>query len=218
VRVEQREYNKSVTAGDRRLIRRFMMTRLILGLGCCVLFLSAHGGARADTGDPFKLTLSEGYYYGQSGPPVDRVFRVRTGFPRTFYVTVINISSSTQEFYGDVASSGYSSIIFEITDGAGKTNVVRRKKDPRASSATAFSHLNPGESKYFEIKLNEEEWENAFKLYREGARRVKVRAIYDNNSSKIYSDYYEVIIVDSGGGQGEESSAKTESPTVLMSK
>jgi hypothetical protein len=138
-----------------------MMKRLFYFLLILILFLGLATDARAYS-DSFKLKISTGYYYGQQGEPVDRVFRVRTGFPKTFYVTVINISSNTQEFYEQAASSGYSSIVFEISDEHGNSNVIRRKKDTNASGAVISSHMNPGESKVFEINLNEDEWENVF--------------------------------------------------------
>ena len=182
-----------------------------------LVYVNPAGDVRASDG-PFKLKVSTGNYFGPQGEPVDRIFRVRTGFPRTFYVTVTNISSSSEEFYGQVASSGYSSIIFEISDETGNSNEIRRKKDPNASGAVAFTYMNPGESKVFEINLNEDEWENAFKLYKKGARRLKVRAIYENDFKRIYSDYYEVIIIDPAWKSGEKAGTKKEESSVLMSK
>ncbi len=188
-----------------------------VGLCCFVFFLGGARAAQAYT-EPLKLTVTAGYYYGQQKEPIDRVFRVRVSFPRTFYVTVKNVSSSAQEVYGEVASSGYSAISFEIRDEAGNTNVVRRKKDSNASTAVASAYLNPGEEKVFEIDLSDDEWENAFKLYRKGSRKAKVRAIYQNDFKTIYSEYYEVVVIDAPVDPKAQAGEVQEPGGVLVSK
>jgi hypothetical protein len=167
----------------------------LLKLICLAFLLAAATDARAYS-DSFKLTVSED---GRHGEPADRVFTVRGGAAATFYVILTNTSSSAQLFYGQVANSGYSSIVFELSDEAGNSNMIRRKRDLGSSGAVASTYIQPGESKVFEIDLNENEWENLFNLYRKGARRVRARAIYENDYKKICSEYYDVILTDAAG-------------------
>jgi len=187
-------------------------------IACFMFFFCVIGDGRVFA-EPFQLKISADYpVYGAE--PVDRVFKVRARFPLIFYVTAINVSSSGQFFYLQVASSGYSSISFEVTDEEGNLNIIRRKRDPNASSMIGSAYLLPGEKRVFDISMNENDWEGVFKLYREGARRMKVRAIYDNEPRKIYSEYYELIFIDIFGQQEKKPAANSNdgiSP-ILMSK
>jgi hypothetical protein len=165
-------------------------------VGWCVFFLGAAGPARTFS-DSFKLTVSIGDKDGRHIEPADRVFKVPSGIPTTFYVTATNTSSSMERLYEQAADPGYSSISFEISDEAGNTNVIRRKKDLSASGAVASIPIQPENKKVFEINLNEDEWENVFNLSKKGARRLRGRAVYENDFKKIYSEYYQLIIIDS---------------------
>jgi len=171
---------------------------LMFWVGCSIFFFGAAGDARAYS-DSFKLTASIGYKDGRHITPADRIFRVRTDVPNTFYITITNTSSSMEQLYMRASDSGYSSISFEISDEAGNSIVVRRKEDRNASSSVASTPIYPGEKKVFEINFNEDEWDNVFNLYKKGARHLKGRAVYENDFKKIYSEYYELIMIDSDG-------------------
>jgi hypothetical protein len=152
---------------------------------------------------------------------MDRTFRVQGNYPPSFVVIVTNTDSSTQEFYEQAASGGYSSISFEITDENGNSNVVRKKRDPGASSMVTSTYLKPQEKREFDIQVDEDTWENAFKLQKQGARKLKVRAIYDNNGSNIYSEYYYIEMADVSGAprtQEAESGSDSSAGSVLISK
>jgi hypothetical protein len=198
------------------------LKRLFLGFVCFVLVVGASREVRAQEG-PFKLKVSMNF---NEAEPLDKTFKVRAGSPKTFYVIITNISSSAQPYYGQSEDTGYSSISFEITDEGGNTNVIRRKRSASVSGAVTSTYLKPGEKQVFDILLNDEEWDNCFKLYKEGAKRARVRAIYDNESKTVYSPYYDVILVEGSGiptkadreKEEKEKEEKASSSSVLVSK
>lgn len=139
--------------------------------------------------EPLKLEIASNYYGDYVEPP-DRVFKMRGKYPNWFQVIVVNTSSYSQVFYENEADEGYSSISFEITDENGASNVVRKKRDPDATSVMTSTYLDPGEKRVFNILIKEDTWEGAFKLYKQGSRKFRVRAVYKSNFKTIYSDYY----------------------------
>lgn len=193
----------------------------IFGVACLVCgVLSLSSVCRAE--EPFKLKVAM-KYEGRYVEPLDRTFRVPGTYPPSFQVIIINTSSSfaSQSFYEDASSGGYSSISFEITDENGNSNVVRKKRDPRASESVASTHMSQGEKRVFDINLDEDTWENAFKLQKQGARKFRVRAIYDNNGREIYSEYYDLEVIDPSGARGTQESNKKDASgvaPVLISK
>jgi hypothetical protein len=170
--------------------------------------------------EPLKLKIVMNYM-GHYTEPLDRTFTVRGKYPGSFQVIVTNTSSSSQSFYESAASGGYSSISFEITDEEGNSNVVRKKRDPNASSAVVSTHMKPGESRAFDIFIEEDTWEGAYKLQEQGARKFRVRAAYDNNGSTIYSDYYNLEVVELSDATGRRESGQDNSSdrsSVLVSE
>ena len=168
----------------------------------------------------FSLTIGTNSFRGPL-EPLDRTFRVRGDYPPSFVVTVTNTDSSAQSFYENASSGGYSSISFEITDEFGNSNVVRKKRDPGASTTVTSQYLQPQEKKMFDILVDPNTWDNAYKLHKQGARKFKVRAIYDNNGSAIYSEYYNLEVIDSSGAQATQESSNNSASSVgsvLVSK
>jgi len=196
---------------------RFLRILLVLFLVCAGVSLT-------------QLCMAEGifslkigmYRFGSYSQPLDRVFRIKGEYPTSFQVIITNMSSSAESFYENAASSGYSSISFEITDEKGNTNVVRKKRDPYASSTVTSQYLRPGEKRVFDILIEEDTWENAYKLQKQGARKFKVRAVYDNNSTtSIYSEYYDLEISDAYSSSSKKESSQSSSSNgsgVLVSK
>jgi len=169
---------------------------------------------------PFTLKIAINSSHGPV-EPLDRTFEVQERYPSLFQVIVTNTDSSAQQFYENASSGGYSSISFEITDENGKSNVVRKKKDTDASSTVTSTYLNPQEKRVFGIRILEDTWENAYKLHKQGARKFKVRAIYDNNGSAIYSEYYNLEVTDSSSATETEESSQgvaSSGSSVLVSQ
>jgi hypothetical protein len=52
----------------------------------------------------------------------------------------------------------------------------------------------PGMTKEYEIVMTEGEWNNAYKLRKQGATKFKARVAYKNGFTTIYSDYYTLIL------------------------
>jgi hypothetical protein len=108
---------------------------------------------------------------------------------RPIKVILKNIISSSQKFSTDLASQGLELITFEMTDECGNSNGVTKKIDAQVSRAQRYSYIGPSQMKEFEIVLTEGEWNNAYKLAKQGATKVRARVSYKNSSSIIYSDY-----------------------------
>ena len=182
---------------------RFLRVSLVLLFVCALASLAQVCMAK----ETFKLRIGM-YYAGGYEEPLDRTFNVRGNYPSSFQVIVINTDESAQPFYENATSGGYSSISFEITDENGNSNVVRKKRNVDDSSMVSSKYLKPLEKRVFDISIDEDTWENAYKLHKQGARKFRVRAIYDNNGSKIYSEYYDLEVIDSSGAPGAQSTDK----------
>jgi len=149
--------------------------------------------------EPFEISIrffsESGYFENIYYEPRNKIVKVRqTHGVKPVKVVVKNISSKTQRLVIDQTSKGLDLITFEITDERGRNNVVSKKVDAYASRSEGYNYLGPGETKEFEIVLNESEWNNALKLLKEGATKVKARATYKNGSEVIYSDYYTLVL------------------------
>jgi hypothetical protein len=94
----------------------------------------------------------------------------------------------------DQATKGYGLISFEVTDEHGNNNVVTKKIAVDQTTSEGYKYIGPGKTKEFEIRLTEGEWENAFKLVKLGAAKLRARACYKNASTVIYSRYYTILL------------------------
>jgi hypothetical protein len=127
-------------------------------------------------------------------PPANTIKVKGTAYVKPLKVIIKNISSSTQRLDIDTADEGLGQILFEITDEKENRNIVTKKVDLGKSQSRAYRLIGAGNTKEFEIRLNQGEWENAFKLVQEGASRLRARAVYKNGSTSIYSDYYTIVL------------------------
>lgn len=96
--------------------------------------------------------------------------------------------------YWKAEAGGIASLSFELTSEQGETFVVRPKKKPIRSGQVISDYLPAGETFYKVILADMNTWENIPVMEEGQSKKYKVRAIFDNNSSNIYSDYYTVIL------------------------
>jgi hypothetical protein len=173
-------------------------------IGVMVLVLLGISQAPAHASDAFEVKIlvynESGYYNGIYYAPSNNIIKAKNNGPiKPLKVAVKNISSRTQRLNisrrlnADETSQGLDAISFEMTDEHGNKNVITKKVDTIQSSSQGYNYLNPGETKEFEIIMSEREWNNAFKLAKQGATKVKARASYKNGSDVIYSDYYTIL-------------------------
>ncbi|MFH1799239.1 MAG: hypothetical protein ABH891_00130 [Candidatus Omnitrophota bacterium] len=155
--------------------------------------------AHAD--EPFEVKIlvfeETGYYDGIYYAPANNIIKIRNNGPiKPLKIALKNITSQTQRLNisrrlsADETSQGLDAITFEMTDEHGNKNVITKKVDAIQSSSQGYNYINPGETKEFEIIMSEREWNNAFKLSKQGATKVRGRASYKNGSRVIYSGYY----------------------------
>ncbi|HPN72875.1 MAG TPA: hypothetical protein PKZ41_02650 [Candidatus Omnitrophota bacterium] len=155
-------------------------------------------GPIALAADPFELTIQLFYEHGEDKniyyESINPVIEIGGGPVRPFKVVLKNTSSSPQPLNIDLAQKGLGLLTFEITDESGNKNVVSKKPDPILSKSESYIYVAPGKTKEFEIILTEREWNNAFKLIKQGSSKVRARASYKNGSKMIYSDYYTLVL------------------------
>lgn len=165
---------------------------IVLLVFVCILHVAAYAE------DSFKLTIQflagPGSDYEIYREPVRNVVRGSSyGYGKPFKIVLKNVTSSTQSLVVGGADKGLGLITFEITDDKGNSNVVTKKIDVSQSRGEGFNYLSPGKAKEFMIALSEQEWNNVFKLARQGPTRLSARATYKNGSTVIYSDYYTIL-------------------------
>ena len=173
-------------------------------IGVMILVLVGVSQTPARASDAFEVKLlvfkDSGYYNGIYYAPPNNIIKARNNGPiKPLKVAVKNISSKTQRLNisrrlnADETSQGLDAISFEMTDEHGNKNIITKKVDTIQSSSQGYNYINPGESKEFEIIMSEREWNNAFKLAKQGATKIRARASYKNGSDVIYSDYYTIL-------------------------
>jgi hypothetical protein len=167
-------------------------------IGATILVLMGLFQAPAYAGDPFEIAMQifqdTGYYNSIYYAPPNNIIKVRNDGPvRPLKVVLKNVTSSTQHLNTDLSSQGFDLITFEMTDERGNNNVVTKKIDLSRSGAQGYDYIGPGKTKEFEILLTEREWNNAFKLTKQGATQLRARVSYRNGSNVIYSDYYTIL-------------------------
>jgi hypothetical protein len=112
---------------------------------------------------------------------------------RPFYVNIKNTSDKSQALYTR-GEHDLSSIMFEVEDEKRNKNILKKIIPVTRSNMDIYQYISPGDIRKFKIEIDEDEWNNAFKLYKKGARKLRARAVFLNGSKKIYSEYYEIII------------------------
>ncbi|MFA6599508.1 MAG: hypothetical protein WCU74_00650 [Candidatus Omnitrophota bacterium] len=155
--------------------------------------------APARAGKNFQLVLqvfySEGYYQGIYYRPGSNVIRIREDDPvRPWKLVLKNITATSQRLNVDLASAGLYLIAFEVTDDRGNKNLITKKISAMDSKASRYEYIGPGRTKEFVIILTEREWNNAYKLEKQGASKLRLRASYKNGNEVIYSDDYTILL------------------------
>ena len=141
--------------------------------------------------EPFKVSIAV-LHHGKFVKPIGNVITMTDPYA-PYEVIVKNISSLSQKLYSNSAR-GSGAITFEVYDEKGQRNLIEKKVYIPRSNMRTYQHMQSGGSRRFKIVFDEDEWENSFKFYKQGAKKLKARAIFNNGSNKIYSEYYEVHI------------------------
>jgi hypothetical protein len=130
---------------------------------------------------------------GECIKPFDGTVTIRRQ-PIPFCVVLTNVSSSPRSVYWQSEAGGIASLSFELTPEQGETVVVKRKKTPTRSGQVISDYLAPGATVQKSILTDIDTWENLPIIEPGKVKKIKVRALYNNNGSKIYSDYYTLIL------------------------
>ena len=140
--------------------------------------------------EPFKLSfvVSKG---GQYVAPFDKKFTIYSQ-PTPFAIRLTNVSDSWQEIHKLANAPGIQGLQFEIKAPGSSKKIMRLKKENLKSGMVISRHIKPGESKVVRIVIDPEKWENIV-ILKPGVE-YKVRAVYRSGSTKIYSDYYTVVL------------------------
>ena len=123
--------------------------------------------------------------------PFDRRIYV-TEQPTPFHIVLTNVTSSSQQLYDENRTGGYSSISIEMIDEQGRRQVIKRKKERKSSSTTSFKYIGSGKREVITMLVHPNEWENVYVMEEGTPRRFKVRVLYQNKATRLYSPYYEV--------------------------
>jgi hypothetical protein len=140
--------------------------------------------------DPFKLSLvvNRG---GRYVAPFDKKIAIYSQ-PTPFSVRLINVSDSAQMIYKLANASAIQGLQFEIKEPGRSKEIVKMKKEHLRSSTVIGRHIKPGERRVARIVIDPDTWDNIVIL--KPNVEYTVRAVYRSGSTKIYSDYYTVVL------------------------
>jgi hypothetical protein len=130
---------------------------------------------------------------GQCVKSPDRTILVKHQ-PMSFCVTLTNRSGSSQSVYWQVEVGGIASLSFELTNEQGQTVVVKRKKMPVRSAQVLSNYLAAGASITKTILADPDNWDNLPVIEPGKVKTFKARAVFDNDDSNIYSQYYQLVL------------------------
>ncbi len=85
-------------------------------------------------------------------------------------------------------------MFFELTPEQGQTFVVKHKKMPVNSEQVVSQYLAAGATVKKTILGYPNTWENIPVLEKDKVKKFKIRAVFENDDSKIYSNYYTLIL------------------------
>ncbi len=114
--------------------------------------------------------------------------------PIPFAVILTNHSGSSVPVYWEAGTGGMSSLSFELTNELGGIIVVKQKPVPLQSSTQLKRYLAAGESVDKVILIDIDQWENVPVIEPGKVQKFKVRAVYENDGKKIYSDPYTLVL------------------------
>lgn len=164
------------------------MKKIKFILLACILLIAINKSALAK--DDLSISLSvfmNGYY----AKPYDNRIVVKQR-PVPFYVELKNNARSSQLIYRKAQANVLAGLEFEIIDKNQRKTIVTRKKENLSSDVVVSKHLGPGKIAKSLVIINPDEWENSSVM--KPQQEYQVRVIYNNNRTKIYSDYYTVVI------------------------
>jgi len=153
-----------------------------------LVFLSDHAVLAA--GD-FDVSIAV-YKNGRYVKPFDRKIRI-TEQPMPFHVVITNVSNYSVKISKKTMAGTDNAVTLEMTNDKGYKKIIKKKKEYLSSDIVTFKHLSPGESKVIEMLIDPDKWEGVPILKEGKVERFIVRAIYDNDHRKIFSEKYEVI-------------------------
>jgi hypothetical protein len=131
----------------------------------------------------------EGYY----DQPIEGTITVKK-FPVQFDVTIKNVSDSAKPFYEYVDAGAISSLSFELSGIDSGTVIMREKPQyPGSFDDEVNQYLNPGEQQVIPVLIDPEDWDNVPTIQKGKVISYMMRAVYQNDYEKIYSDYYELV-------------------------
>jgi hypothetical protein len=161
-------------------IKRMVLCLIVL----CSFCVPAHAG------DPFKLSfvVRKG---GQWIAPFDNKFTIHSQ-PTPFAVRLTNVSDSWKEIHKLANAEAIQGLQFEIQAPRSSKKTVKMKKGNLRSNTVISKHIKPGKSRVVRIVMDPEKWENIV-IFEPGVE-YKVRAVYKSGSTRIYSDYYKVML------------------------
>lgn len=165
----------------------FNMRKIKFLFLACILFSLISFHALALGGLEVSLVVLQNNIYSK---PYDNKIIVKER-PTPFYVELKNTSGSSKLIYRK-AQNELAGLEFEVTDENNQKTIVTRKKEYLTSEAITSKHLGAGKTVRNHIVIDHNEWENGTIM--KPQKKYKVRVIYNNNHSKIYSDYYTVFV------------------------
>ena len=153
-----------------------------------LIFLSDHAVLAA--GD-FDVSIAV-YKNGRYVEPFDRKIRIIEQ-PMPFHVVITNVSSHSVRISKKTMAGKDNAVTLEMTNDKGYKKIIKKKKEYLSSDIVIFKHMSPGESKVIKMLIDPNKWEGVPILEEGKAERFIVRAIYDNDNRKIFSEKYEVM-------------------------
>jgi len=180
-------------------IKRAVVMAIFLGALLTVQF-SIPGPAHSADFEVYIAIYKNGEYI----KPYDRKIVIRQR-PLPFHVVIKNTTSSSQQLFGVRNRSGeifregtaldQDFVALEVKPETGSRIIVKKKSDPSSrSTVSPYRYIGSGKSEIMKILMDPDEWEGLSKFNRSGIHNFKVRAIYDNGGSKLYSPYYDVTL------------------------
>ena len=147
-------------------------------------------GSVAEAKEPFKLSLVVNRN-GQYVAPFDKKITIYQQ-PTPFSIRLTNISDSSQKIHKIANVSAIQGLQFEIKAPGSSKKTLKMKKDHLTSRMPVMKYIKPGESKVVDILIDPDMWENVV-IFKPGIEYT-IRAVYLDNTKKIYSDYYTVVL------------------------
>lgn len=155
-----------------------------------IVFCAFQSIAVAEAKEPFKLSFVV-KRNGQYIAPFDKKITIYQQ-PTPFLIRLTNVSDSTQEIHKLANAQAIQGLQFEIKEPGRSKKILKMKKEHLRSRTIISKHIKPGDSRTVRIVIDPDTWENIV-IFKPGVEYT-VRAVYLNDTKKIYSDYYTVVL------------------------